>query len=142
MKPPSDALKFKQPTGPFGPWIEHLTQDGGLDMGSARKLLEGYEAIQIRNEVGEHMATLIKMNKEVHLAIYRKWRGKNQVTRNRIHSILGPILQSEQFLVTKCEDGDDDRFVRHLGFQPMGRTMEGIRTYILTEIKYPQRKLK
>jgi hypothetical protein len=117
-----------------GPWIEHLMEDEGLSYPDASKMLEGYESIPFI-ENGEHMATLIKQNAEVHFAIYRQYRNKGNISARRLRAFLLPILEAEGFLMTKISGEEDDRFVRKLGFQQIGKSSCGKRIYMLNEIK-------
>lgn len=122
----------------MGPWMEHLVQDEGMTIAQARETLSGWEAIPFIDPKHGHMATLIKRNREVHFAIYRRFRRKAQVTSRRIADFLQPLLDKNIFLVTKVAKEDSARFIEHLGFQELGTTMDGsIRTYILNAIKYP-----
>lgn len=118
-----------------GPWIEHLMQDEGLSYPDAAKQLEGYEAIPFV-ENGEHMATLIKKNAEVHFAAYRQYRGKGSINARRLRAFLLPILEAEGFLVTKVSKEENDVFIRRLGFGQIGETQTGMRIYMLNEIKF------
>ena len=137
----NDSRKYLERTkhyeGPLGPWFEHLIEDENLSLGEARDVLLGWQAIPYVDPTRGHMATLIKRNKEVHFAIFRKHRRRAQVTSNRIISFLQPILDKEVFLVTKLAPDEDDRFIKHLGFEELGATMGGVRTFILNSIRYP-----
>ena len=42
-----------------------------------------------------------------------------------IKEFLQPILDKEKFLVTKVADDEADAFITHLGFEPLGTTMQG-----------------
>lgn len=118
-----------------GPWIEHLMQDEGLSYPDAAKQLEGYDVIPFV-ENGEHMATLLKKNAEVHFAAYRQYRGRGKINVRRLRTFLLPILDAEGFLVTKIGRDEDDTFVRRLGFGQIGETPTGMRIYMLNEIKF------
>ena len=137
----SDHRKYLQRTkhyeGPLGPWLEHLVEDEGLSLGDARNVLMGWQTLPYVDDQRGHMATLIKRNKEVHFAIFRKYRRAGQVTSKRIKSFLQPLLDKEVFLVTKVAPDEDDRFIKHLGFEELGVTMGGVRTFILNSIRYP-----
>lgn len=117
-----------------GPWIEHLMQDEGLSYEEARKQLERYECIPYV-ENGEHMATLIKENAEVHFAAYRRYRHQGNITARRLRAFLLPILEQEGFLTTKLGPSDDERFITRLGFEQIGLSAGGQRIYMLNEIK-------
>lgn len=145
MRTPSDIRTYqaraRQYTGDRGPWLEHLVEDEGLTMEQASEVLAPWEMIPYIDERRGHMATLIKRNKEVHFAIYRKHRHRGQVTAKRIREFLKPILDENIFLVTKVGKDEDTRFVEHLGFEPLGVTIDGaIRTYILNELRMPRTK--
>ena len=116
-------------------WIEHLMQDEGLSYPQARELLEGYEAIQYV-ENGEHLATLIKKNAEVHFAGFKQYRGKGFVTRRRLREFLLPILEKEGFLITKIGANDSDKFITRIGFVEIGKSQAGQRIFMLTSIRY------
>lgn len=141
MQPSGDVLKYihrsKHYVGPMGPWFEHLIEDEGLDLAEARNTLKDWQAFPFIDPKYGHMATLIKRNKEVHFAAYRRYRQKAQVTSRRIAAFLQPLLDKEIFLVTKLSSDEDSRFIEHLGFEELGATMGGIRTFILNTIRYP-----
>lgn len=123
--------------GVRGPWLEHLVEDENLSYEEAMVALVDWELIPYIDEKDGHMATLLKRNKEVHFAVFRKFRHKGHVTLRRIMDFLQPILDKEIFLVTKVGRGEDARFIERLGFQPLGVTIDSeIHTYILNEIKY------
>lgn len=125
-------------TGVRGPWLEHLVEDEGLTYEEAMEALKDWEIIPYIDEKRGHMATLIKRNREVHFAIYRRHRARGNVTTKRIKDFLQPLLEKNVFLVTKVGKEESARFIEHLGFQELGATMDGsIRTYILNEIKWP-----
>lgn len=145
MQAPSDIqLGFKRSSlyrGDRGPWIEHLMEDEGMTYPEAMLALEPWECIPYIDAKRGHMATMIKLNREVHFAIYRKYRNTGQVTSRRIAEFLKPVLDKNVFLVTKVAAGEDHRFIERLGFEELGVTMDGmIRTYILNEIKMPRTK--
>ena len=124
--------------GSRGPWLEHLVEDEGMSYEEAMATLADWECIPFVDPKHGHMATLIKRNREVHFAIYRRFRHKAQVTSRRIAEFLQPLLDKNIFLVTKVGKDESARFIEHLGFQELGTTMDGsIRTYILNAIKYP-----
>lgn len=140
MQVPSDVRSYQarvtRYTGDRGPWLEHLVEDENLTYEEAMSALVGWEMIPYI-EGGEHMATLLKKNKEVHFAIFRKHRHKGRVNMRRIKEFLEPLLNEEIFLVTKVGRDEDARFIERLGFQPLGSTINGeIHTYILNELKY------
>lgn len=141
MQVPGDVLRHRILTkhyeGPMGPWLEHLIEDEGLTHGDARNTLMGWQAIPYIDPAHGHMATLIKRNKEVHFAAYRRYRRKAQVTSRRIAEFLQPLLDKEVFLVTKLAPDEEAGFIKHLGFEELGVTMGGIRTFILNSIRYP-----
>ena len=143
MQVPSDVRTYQARsrlyTGVRGPWLEHLVEDEGLSYAEALAALNNWEYIPIIDERNGHMATVLKRNREVHLAIYRRFRHRNAVTSRRIREHLQPLLEKNVFLVTKVGKEESARFIEHLGFQELGATMDGnIRTYILNEIKYPR----
>lgn len=142
MQPPSDVRIYlaqqARYAGPRGPWLEHLVEDEGLSYGDAIQALGRWETIPYVDSEQGHMATLLKDKKEVHFAAFRRYRRKGGVTPKRIASFLQPILDAEVFLVTKLSSGEDSRFIEHLGFMPLGVTIDGTRTFILNEIKYPR----
>lgn len=140
---PSDVRTYQARsrlyTGVRGPWLEHLVEDEGLSYEEAMEALNNWEHIPIIDERNGHMATVLKRNREVHLAIYRRFRHRNAVNLRRIREHLQPMLDKNVFLVTKVGKEESSRFIEHLGFQELGATMDGnIRTYILNEIKYPR----
>lgn len=141
MQLAGDSLKYleraRHYVGPMGPWFEHLVEDEGLSLGAARDVLMGWQALPFTDPQHGHMATLIKRNKEVHFAIFRKHRRRAQVTSERIASFLQPLLDKENFLVTKVAPDEDARFIERLGFEELGVTMGGVRTFILNSIRYP-----
>ena len=142
MKLPSDIQTYKARAtyyrGLRGPWIEHLIEDEGLDFSQALRALQDWELIPYIDSKHGHMATLLKRNKEVHVAAYRCFRKKGHVTTTRLLEFFKPILEKEVFLVTKLAPGEDSRFIEHLGFQPLGVTIDGVKTYILNEIQFPR----
>jgi hypothetical protein len=144
MHVPSDirrhAARANLYQGPKGPWLEHLVEDEGLSLEDASKVLHEWEAIPYHDPVQGHMATLMKRNREVHFAAYRRFRGKAGMTPERIRAFLQPILDKEVFLVTKIDNPADARMIEHLGFQKLSVAQGGIQCYILNEIKYPRRK--
>lgn len=127
-------------TGDRGPWLEHLTQDEGLSLDAAIQLLAPFECIPYVDQERGHMATLIKRNKEVHFAAYRRYRRKALATADRIAEFLQPILDKEVFLVTKLANDENASFIERLGFQRLGSTLDGTTTYILNKISYPGAK--
>lgn len=142
MQIPSDVRTYQARsnlyTGPRGPWLEHLVEDEGLTYDEAMEALKDWEIIPYIDEKRGHMASLIKRNREVHFAIYRKYRARGNVTTKRIKDFLQPLLEKNVFLVTKVGKDESARFIEHLGFQELGATMDGsVRTYILNEIKWP-----
>lgn len=143
MLTPSDVRTYQARarlyTGTRGPWLEHLVEDEGLTYEEAMTALAEWEHIPIIDERNGHMATVLKRNREIHLAIYRRFRRRNAVSLRRIREHLQPLLDENVFLVTKVGKEESSRFIEHLGFQELGGTMDGnIRTYILNEIKYPR----
>ena len=142
MQAPADVRTYQARTraytGERGPWLEHMVEDCGCTLEDAMRYLDPYECIPLIDEKKGHMATVIKRNKEIHIAIYRRWRHRAQVSIARINRFLKPLLEREHFLVTKVAADEDDRFIRHLGFEPLGTTIEGFKTFILNEIKYPR----
>ena len=142
MQIPSDVRCYQARsnlyTGSRGPWLEHLVEDEGLTYEEAMEALKDWEIIPYIDEKRGHMATLIKRNREVHFAIYRRHRARGNVTTKRIKDFLQPLLEKNVFLVTKVGKEESARFIEHLGFQELGATMDGsVRTYILNEIKWP-----
>lgn len=126
--------------GDAGPWIEHLTQDENLSVAEARDVLRNYEVIPYVDPKHGHMGTFIKRNKEIHFALYRRFRRPKAEAAQRMREFLQGILEREVFLVTKVAKDDDARFIEHLGFEPLGVTMDGaLRTYILNDIKAMKR---
>ena len=142
MQTPSDVRCYQARNnlyrGSRGPWLEHLVEDEGLTYEEAMEALKDWEIIPYIDEKRGHMATLIKRNREVHFAIYRRHRARGNVTTKRIKDFLQPLLEKNVFLVTKVGKDESARFIEHLGFQELGATMDGsVRTYILNEIKWP-----
>lgn len=134
------AQRAKHYEGPMGPWLEHLVEDEGFTLGHARAMMEDWEALPfIAPEYG-HMATLIKRNKEVHFAAFRRFRKKGYITTGRIKSFLQPLLNKEVFLVTKVASDESSAFIERLGFEELGVTMDEVRTFILNRIRYPGAK--
>ena len=125
-------------TGDRGPWLEHMVEDCGLSLEEAGAALADYETIPVMDDARGHMATILKRNKEIHLAVFRKFRHRNQVTVEKLTQYLKPLLDKNHFLVTKVASDEDSRFIERLGFEQLGSTMDGTRTYILNEIKYPR----
>lgn len=144
MQIPSDIRTYQARTrnyiGDRGPWFEHLIEDEGLTHEQAVEMLDGWELIPYLDSEHGHMATLLKRNKEVHFAGYRRFRKRGYITPKRLRDFFQPILDKETFLVTKLADGESAAFIEHLGFQQLGVTMDGFRTFILNEIKYPEVK--
>lgn len=142
MRVPADVLTYRSRIahyrGSRGPWLEHLVEDEGLTFEAATDLLKGWECYPFIDPKHGHMATLIKKNKEVHFAIFRRFRHKAQVTSRRIAEFLQPLLDKNIFLVTKVAKDEDRRFIEHLGFLPLGVTIDGTQTYILNDIRYPR----
>ena len=136
----SDALKYGQRAkhyeGPMGPWLEHLVEDEAMTLGMARETLIYWEALPFIDPEHGHMATLIKRNKEVHFAAFRRFRRKGYITSKRISSFLRPILNKEVFLVTKVASDESSTFIERLGFEEIGLTMDGVRTFILNRIRH------
>lgn len=142
MQTPSDVRTYQARSnlyrGPRGPWLEHLVEDEGMTYEEAMEALKDWEIIPYIDEKRGHMASLIKRNREVHFAIYRRHRARGNVTTKRIKDFLQPLLEKNVFLVTKVGKEESARFIEHLGFQELGATMDGsVRTYILNEIKWP-----
>lgn len=144
MRTPPDIILYrtraKHYAGDSGPWLEHLVEDEGLELEKAREVLVNWERIPYIDPAHGHMATLLKRNKEVHFAGYRRFRKRGYITPERLRDFFQPILEKEVFLVTKLADGESAKFIEHLGFQQLGVTMDGFRTFILNEIKYPEVK--
>lgn len=139
MQVPADIRTYQaraaRYTGPRGPWLEHLVEDENLSYEEAMEALGNWELIPYIDEKHGHMATLLKRNKEVHFAIFRKYRHKGHVNMRRIKEFLEPLLNEEIFLVTKVGRDEDARFIERLGFQRLGSTIDGeIQTYILNEL--------
>ena len=136
----SDTAKYTQRAkhyeGPMGPWLEHLVEDEALSLGMAREALICWEALPFIDPEYGHMATLIKRNKEVHFAAFRRFRRKGHISARRISSFLQPILNKEVFLVTKVASDESSTFIERLGFEELGTTMDGVRTFILNRIRY------
>jgi len=118
--------------------MEHLVEDEGLSVGQAREALAPWKALPYIDPKHGHMATLIKRNKEVHFAIFRKHRRKGHVNLRRIKEFLEPLLNEEIFLVTKVAREDDARFIKRLGFEELGVDASGVTCYILNAINYPK----
>ena len=143
MRVPADVQAYRARAnlyvGDRGPWLEHLVEDEYIPAEQASEMLLDWECIPYVDPVHGHMATLIKKNKEVHFAAYRRFRHRSNITPKRLREFFQPILDKEVFLVTKVAKEEDARFIRHLGFQELGVTLDGkIQTYILNEIKYPR----
>lgn len=141
MQAPSDIKCYQaranRYTGDRGPWLEHLVEDEGLSFEEASHVLGYWECIPYIDPIYGHMATLLKRNKEVHFAGYRRFRRKGYITPERIRSFFQPILDREVYLVTKLGRDEPRAFIEHLGFQQLGSTIDGTTTFILNEIKYP-----
>ena len=142
MRVPADVQTYnaRKPryVGVRGPWLEHLVEDEGMDIAQAMSALDSWELLPYIDEKHGHMATLLKKNKEVHIAAYRCFRKHGHVTGRRLAEFFKPILDAEVFLVTKLAADEDSRFIEHLGFEPLGVTIDGVRTFILNEIKFPE----
>lgn len=126
--------------GDRGPWLEHLVEDEGLSIEQAFAALDNWQLVPYIDHEHGHMATLLKRNKEVHFAGFRRFRKRGYITPKRLRDFFQPILDKETFLVTKLAEGESAAFIEHLGFQQLGVTMDGFRTFILNEIKYPEVK--
>jgi hypothetical protein len=140
MQVPADIRTYQarapRYTGTRGPWLEHLVEDENLSYEEAMAALNDWQLIPYIDPEHGHMATLLKRNKEVHFAIFRKYRHKGHVNMRRIREFLEPILNEEIFLVTKVGRDEDARFIERLGFQQLGSTIDGsIQTYILNELR-------
>jgi len=144
MQVPSDIKTYqaraRNYTGDRGPWLEHLIEDEGLTHEQAVEMLSHWEIIPYIDSEHGHMATLLKRNKEVHLAAFRRFRKKGYINVARLAEFFQPILDKEVFLVTKLAGNESSTFIEHLGFEQLGVTMSGFRTFILNEIKYPEVK--
>ena len=142
MRVPADVQTYNtrkaRYAGVRGPWLEHLVEDEGLTIAQAMSMLDDWELLPYIDEQHGHMATLLKKNKEVHIAGYRRFRKRGHVNARRIAEFFKPILDAEVFLVTKLAPSEDSRFIEHLGFEPLGVTIDGVRTFILNEIKFPE----
>ncbi len=145
MLPPNmaaDLARYKieqhYRTGPDGPWIEHLMDDEGFSHAQAREAMLGWEKIPYIDAEHGHMATLIKKGREVHFAIFKRFRKSGYVTNERIKEFLKPILDDNVFLITKIDRPEDSRFIEWLGFEPLSVAPDGIQCYILNNIKYPR----
>lgn len=121
----------------MGPWIEHLMDDEGLSLSDARAVLAGWEAIPYIDQKHGHMATLMKRNREVHFAVFKKYRLRHHINVTRIKKFLQPILDSNVFLVTKLDNPKDEPFIKRLGFEELSVANDGITCYILNNIRYP-----
>jgi hypothetical protein len=127
--------------GDAGPWLEHLTRDENLTIAEARDVLRHYEVIPYVDEKHGHMGTFIKRNKEIHFALYRRFRRPKPAAAQRMREFLQGMLEREVFLVTKVAKDENASFIEHLGFEPLGVTMDGaLRTYILNDIKAMKRQ--
>jgi hypothetical protein len=122
---------------PAMPWIEHLMEDEGLSYEDARSMLDGFEMIPYVED-GVHMATLLKMNSEVHFSIFKTFRGKN-ITRRRLKEFLLPILKREGFLTTKLHKDEPSRFIEKLGFVKVGESLSH-NIYMMNELKVLEKK--
>ena len=144
MKIPADVLTYRNRnrhyTGDLGPWLEHLVEDEGMSLGQAREVLASWEKLPYIDPEHGHMATLLKNKKEVHFAAYRRFRKHGHINTARLTGFLQPILDKEVFLVTKLAPDEPSAFIEHLGFQQLGVSMDGYRTFILNAIKYPEAK--
>ena len=109
-----------------------------MTIAQAMSMLDDWELLPYIDEQHGHMATLLKKNKEVHIAAYRCFRKRGHVNARRLAEFFKPILDAEVFLVTKLAPGEESRFIEHLGFEPLGVTIDGVRTFILNEIKFPE----
>jgi len=142
MQTPSDVRTYRTRVahyqGDRGPWFEHLVEDENMPLAQAREVLEPWEVLPYIDPEHGHMATMLKHNKEVHFAIYRRFRNKGHVNAQRIAEFLQPILDKEVFLVTKLGPDEPAAFIEHLGFQALGVSINGYRTFILNAIKYPR----
>jgi len=139
---PSDVRTYRIRAAHYhgvqGPWLEHLIEDEGMSHEQARDVLAPWEALPYIDPEHGHMATLLKNKKEVHFAAYRRFRKKGYINAARLTEFLQPILDKEVFLVTKLADSEPSAFIEHLGFQALGVSMDGYRTFILNAIKYPE----
>lgn len=144
MQVPSDIRTYQarkaRYAGVRGPWLEHLIEDEGMSHEEAVAMISEWECIPYIDPEHGHMATLLKRNKEVHFAGYRRFRKKGYINKTRLTSFFKPILEEEVFLVTKLAEGEPSAFIEHLGFEQIGVTLDGFRTFILNEIKYPEVK--
>ena len=103
MQAPADVRTYQARarayTGDRGPWLEHMVEDCGCTLEDAMRYLDPYECIPLIDEKKGHMATVIKRNKEIHIAIYRRWRHRAQVSIARINRFLKPLLEREAAFV-------------------------------------------
>lgn len=122
--------------GDAGPWLEHLVEDEGLEMGEARALLSQYDLLPYVDRKLGHTSTLIKRGKEVHFCIFRRYRNTAHVSSRRIKEFLAPILKREGFLTTKVTGDESASFIERLGFEPFGGIIgTDVRIYILNKIR-------
>jgi hypothetical protein len=146
MQIPSDIRTYQARraayTGPRGPWLEYMVEDVDMSIEEAVDMLGPYELIPVKDGAGQHIGTVLKRNKEVHFAFYRKYRMRRLITRELIDTYLAPMLRKNGYLVTKVADDEheSERFIVKLGFELIGSTMGGFRTFILNEIRYPGQK--
>lgn len=142
MQMPSDVRSYQARanrfTGERGPWLEHLVEELGHTFEEATQMLARWELIPYVDNARGHMATLLKDKKEVHFAVYRCFRKKGHINTATLSEFLQPILDKESFLVTKVADDESSAFIERLGFEELGSTIDGVRTFILNEIKYPK----
>ena len=122
-------------SGDAGPWYEHLVEDEGLTLAEARDVISNFELYPCVVEGVGHVATIIKRNKEIHIAIYRRFRGKNHVTRAWLRRMLEPMMQKECVLCTKFGPGEDSSFAERVGFEQVGVTIDGVRTFLMTRFR-------
>jgi len=146
MQIPSDirAYQARCPSyvGPRGPWLEHLVEDAGMSYEEAMETLSHYEALPVTRADGVHIGTILKRNKEVHFCFFREHRSHRNMTRDILDRHLLPVLKSNGFLVTKVasEEAEGERFVKKLGFEFLGSTIDGFKTFIMNKIRYPGQK--
>ena len=142
MRVPADVQTYnaRKPryAGVRGPWLEHLVEDEGMNIAQAMSTLDNWELLPYIDEKHGHMATLLKKNKEVHIAGYRRFRKHGHVNGRRLAEFFKPILDAAVFLVTKLSGAEDSRFIEHLGFEQLGVTIDGVRTFILNKINFPE----
>jgi hypothetical protein len=118
----SDLCKFL--IGAMDGRFSHFTP-ASLDRATAKWSLQAIE------HDGKLAAVMMVQGNEIHVAADPKMRAR-WLSRGKIRTILGPLLERHGMLRTKVADGNErgQAFVRRLGFEMVGSE------YILKELAH------